>query len=232
MRYFITGTDTGVGKTVLSLCLINYMYNKGLNPYYIKPFQTGCSHSMDKDSDANFVYKHTTELKNTDPINSMIYFYQNPLAPLFAARDENKLSEISLNKIKKIIEDKESIYSNIIIEGAGGILVPVTDKKLIIDYIYDLDCKVIIAARAGLGTINHTLLTIKTLKTKSIEIAGIVLVNNTKTSAKAIKENIEAIECFSNEKVIGIIENIEDFNSIPSNNIDIFNKLFNQIREQ
>lgn len=226
MRYFITGTDTGVGKTVLSLCIMKYLYNKKLEPYYLKPFQTGCSHSKDTDSDAYFVYKHINGLEKTDPVNSMIYCYKNPLAPLYAARDENRLNEISIKKVIEYIEVKEKLHKNIIIEGAGGVLVPVTPEKLIIDYINELNCKVIITGRAGLGTINHTLLTIEALKKRHIEILAVVLIDNEETSNKAISENIEAIESYSDVKVIGVINNIKDFNSLPNSILNIFDSIF------
>lgn len=225
-RYFITGTDTGVGKTVTSLCFMKYLLSKGQNPFYLKPFQTGCNHIKDRDSDPWFIYKHTEELKNSNPEDSVIHLYKRPLAPYFAARYENRLSEISFQSVLKYIEDKESYYSDLVIEGAGGIHVPVTEDKLIVDYLEDLDCKVIITARAGLGTINHTLLTIEALERRNINIAGIVLINkNSEVSQISINENIEAITSFSGNKVLGVIHNIDDYSNIDSINVSFFDKV-------
>lgn len=226
-RYFVTGTDTGVGKTVLSLILMKHLYKKGLNPFYIKPFQTGCSHCKDTDSDAWFVYKNIDELKGKDPGESMLYCYNNPLAPYFAARDEDRVEEISYDKIKEFIEEKEKSSLSIVLEGAGGLFVPVNSKDMIIDYIEKLDIKVLIAARAGLGTINHTLLSIEALKNRGIDIAGSVLIKsgNDSVSDKALNENIEAIENFSNTKVLGLIDYIDDFSQIDNDNYKIFDSI-------
>ena len=89
-RYFVLGTDTGVGKTVLSLLLMRFCYQRGDRPFYIKPLQTGCRSPYDTDSDARFVYEHVEALKGKDPAESVIYCFKNPKAPYFAARDEGK----------------------------------------------------------------------------------------------------------------------------------------------
>jgi dethiobiotin synthetase len=67
---YIVGTDTGIGKSVLSLLLMQYFYAGGDSPFYIKPFQTGCKDPYDTDSDAKFIYTHVTQLKNSDPADS------------------------------------------------------------------------------------------------------------------------------------------------------------------
>lgn len=225
-RYFITGTDTGVGKTVASLCFMKHLYEKGKNPFYLKPFQTGCDYIRDKDSDPWFIYKHIEELKNCNPEDSVIYLYKRPLAPYFAARHENRLDEITLRSVLDYIKCKEKDHSDIVIEGAGGIHVPITKDKLIIDYLEDLDCKVIVVARAGLGTINHTLLTIESLERRKIDIAGIVLIDkNGDVSKISINENIEAITSFTNKRILGVIKKMDNFNNVNHINVSFFDNI-------
>jgi len=101
---FIVGTDTGAGKTVLSLLLMQYFYGKGRSPFYLKPIQTGCENPYDTDSDACFIYHHLKPLGDKDPAESVIYCFRNPKAPYFAARDEGK--EIHIKKILEVAAEK------------------------------------------------------------------------------------------------------------------------------
>ncbi|NTW76304.1 MAG: dethiobiotin synthase [Syntrophaceae bacterium] len=215
LRLFVAGTDTGIGKTVLSLLLMQYFYERGFTPFYIKPAQTGCCNVHDQDSDARFIYEHVKALFGQNPADSMIYCFKNPKAPYFAARDEAQ--EIDFSVITAAVEAKSAAYSPLIIEGSGGIFVPVTEKLMVIDMIQITKAKTIIAARAGLGTINHTLLTLEALRRRSLAAAGIILLAGEKEAAhpEIIRENMEAIEKFSGIKVGGVIGNITDF-SKPS----------------
>ncbi len=210
---FVVGTDTGVGKTVLSLLLMQFFYANGCIPFYIKPIQTGCSDPYDKDSDAKFIYKHVKQLTNKDPADSVVYCFREPKAPYFASRNEGE--HIDVKAIKATLDKKSRIYSPVIMEAAGGLLVPVNENTLMIDLIKMTGTKPIIAARAGLGTINHTLLTIEALHKKDIKPAGIVFIDAEEKPAPQdmISENIEAVESYSGIKVAGVISRIKDFSN-------------------
>ncbi|MCK4619929.1 MAG: dethiobiotin synthase, partial [Desulfobacterales bacterium] len=210
---FVVGTDTGVGKTVLSLLLMQFFYAKGYTPFYIKPIQTGCSDAYDKDSDAMFIYKHVKQLTNKDPADSIIYCFREPKAPYFASRNEGKT--IELRAIQNALDKMSRIQSPVIMEAAGGLLVPVNEETLMIDLIKMTGAKPIIAARAGLGTINHTLLTIEALHKRDIQPAGIVFIDAGEKPAPQdmISENIEAVESYSGIKVAGVIGRIKDFSN-------------------
>ena len=210
---FVVGTDTGVGKTVLSLLLMQFFYANGCIPFYIKPIQTGCSDPYDKDSDARFIYKHVSQLTKKNPADSIVYCFREPKAPYFASSNEGK--NIDLRTIQDALDEKSPIYSPVIIEAAGGLLVPVNENTLMIDLIKMTGAKPIIAARAGLGTINHTLLTIEALHKRDIQPAGIVFIDAEEKPAPQdmISENIEAVESFSNIKVAGVISRIKDFSN-------------------
>jgi len=223
---YIVGTDTGVGKTVLSLLLMQFFYTRGFTPFYLKPAQTGCRNPYDTDSDAKFIYQHVNPLGRKDPADSVIYCFKNPKAPYFAARDEGK--EIDFRIIQETINKKRLLYSPIVIEAAGGLFVPVNEKLLIIDTIRMTKARPIIASRAGLGTINHTLLTIEALKGRGILPAGIVLIDSGETSTPQdmIGENIEAIEKVSGIKVAGVIGKIVDFSNPDRDCFQTIERLF------
>jgi dethiobiotin synthetase len=210
---FVTGTDTGVGKTVVCMLLMQLLHEKGRNPFYIKAVQTGCRDVHDEESDARFIYRHVPALTEKDPSESVIHCFKNPKAPYFAARDEG--ARIDPLSISEIVERRRSSHSPVVLEGAGGLFVPVNEETLMIDMIKMLNAKPIIVARAGLGTINHTLLSIEALRARGLNTAGIVLMDSGEiiTPQEMIRENIEAVERFSGAKVAGVITRIEDFST-------------------
>ena len=212
-RIFITGTDTGVGKTILSLLMLQFFFDRGFTPFYLKPLQTGVNDPYDTEGDAVFVYRNVRQLKDKDPAKSVIYCYKNPKAPYFAARDEAREREIKLKRIIETLEEKCSVFSPVIIEGAGGVLVPMDKDFLMIDLIRLTGARPVIAARAGLGTINHTLLTLEALERRGLQPVGVVLMDSGKepTPQDMVEENMEAIEKYSGVKVAGVIGRITDF---------------------
>lgn len=212
---FIVGTDTGVGKTVLSLLFMQFFFAKGFSPFYVKPLQTGCVNPCDTDSDAQFIYEHLEPLHYKDPADSVVYCFRNPKAPLFAARDENRTIDLAM--IERIVAEKAVIYDPVIVEGAGGLLVPVTGKTSMADVIARTKGTPIIAARAGLGTINHTLLTIEALKARGMSPAGVVFIDagENRTPPEMIEENRSAIVDASGVKVAGVIGRIDNFSHPP-----------------
>jgi dethiobiotin synthetase len=225
-KIFVVGTDTGVGKTVLSLLLMQFFYAKGYAPFYIKPIQTGCIDPYDKNSDARLIYKHVKQLTNKDPADSVVYCFREPKAPYFASRNEGE--HIDVTAIRDTLDKKSRIYSPVIMEAAGGLLVPVNENTLIIDLIKITGAIPIIAARAGLGTINHTLLTIEALHKRNIQPAGILFIDagEKPTPQDMISENIEAVEGFSGIKVAGVIGRIKDFSNPEKQCYQSIGKIF------
>lgn len=214
---YVVGTDTGVGKTVVSLLLMQFFYAKGFTPFYLKPFQTGCRDPYDTDSDARFIYQNVKALNKSDPADSVIYCFKNPKAPCFAARDEGK--HIDLKLIQEVVNKKSLTCNPVIIEAAGGLLVPVNEISMIIDTIKITGARPVIVGRAGLGTINHTLLTIEALDKRGISPVGVILIDagEKRTPQEMIAENVEAISHASGIKVAGVIPKIKDFSSPEEN---------------
>lgn len=180
-RFFVSGTDTGVGKTfVCALMMMN------LEASYWKPIQSG----KDPYADTQFIQQLTGL-----PPSSFFperYALTQPLSPHAAARIDGINIDIDSFALPKLRSDRE----HLIVEGAGGVLVPLNDSQLLVDLIKHLALPVVIVARSTLGTINHTLLTIEALKSRSIPIAGVVM------NGPANPRNKAAIEDYGQVRVL------------------------------
>lgn len=210
----VTGTDTGVGKSVVALLLMQLLFAKGYAPFYMKPFQTGCADPYDTDSDAAFVYGNTTALKKEDPAQSVLHCYPAPKAPYFAARNLGQCVDLDMAGCR--ISQVRRTHAPIVVEAAGGLLVPVTDALLVVDILQTWNCEALLVGRAGLGTINHTLLSIEALRQRGIDPLAVVLTDTIPAADPAlVAENIEAIALFAGVQVGGVIPAIDDFSNVP-----------------
>lgn len=161
---FVTATDTGVGKTYIS-CLIAKELKKYFKVGVFKPFLTGSL------SDAKKLKASSGSALALDVINPI--FLRNPLAPYPASKIEKKKLDFAL--VYRTFESIKNSHEYIIVEGAGGLYVPITKNFFMIDLIKKLKLPVLLVARPGLGTINHTLLSLKALKEKKVRVLAVVL---------------------------------------------------------
>jgi len=185
---FITGTDTGVGKTLLSSLLL-----ANLNCKYWKPIQTGACEGTDRETVMKWA-----EIRAEDTFREA-YIFDPPVSPHLAARQQG--ITIHLEEIRR-----PATTDSIVIEGAGGVLVPINDGASMLDLMRQLAAPVVVAARTALGTINHTLLTVLAIRQAKLALRGVVMIG---------KENIEnglAIERYGNVPVIGSIPWLETIN--------------------
>lgn len=150
--FFVTGTDTEVGKTLVSLGLCLHF-----KAFYWKPIQTG------RPSDSDFIKKFLDK-KQVYPSS---YELQDPLSPNQAGENEN----IKID-LKKISVPKSPF---LIAEGIGGVHVPLNNKNNVMDLIKLINLPCIVVARSGLGTLNHSLLTLEALKNRNLKVAGVIL---------------------------------------------------------
>jgi dethiobiotin synthetase len=170
--FFVTGTDTGVGKTLVTAQIGKAIQNENVSLGVMKPIESGVSDSLVATtlSDAGLL---KTVLEISDSMEDISpYRYQTPVAPLLASRLENK----PINP-KVIIEAYQKLthkYDVILAEGAGGLLVPIKKDYLMADLAKDLALPLIIVARFHLGTINQTALTIEAARARGLDIEGIV----------------------------------------------------------
>jgi dethiobiotin synthetase len=170
---FITGTDTGVGKTMVTAGLAMLLRSRHKPVGVMKPIQTGCRMVDGKlfPEDAANLQEAS---KTNDPLDLVApYRFNSPLAPFVAGRIERK--KITFSKILRAYRQLKQRRTFMLVEGIGGILVPITKKARVLDLIQLLDLPLLIVARSGLGTLNHTLLTAHRAKEAGITIAGIVL---------------------------------------------------------
>ena len=178
MKLFITGISTDVGKTIASAIIV-----EALEADYWKPIQAG---DLDN-SDTHKVKEYVSNTKSKFHPNS--YALNTPASPHFAAEVDGIIIELD-----RMTEPKTQ--NHLVVEGAGGIFVPINDKDCVIDLIQK-DYKVIVVSRHYLGSINHTLLTIEALKNRKIAIAGIIFSGDKNESSEAFaKQYIQEAASF------------------------------------
>ncbi len=188
---FITGTDTGVGKTIVSAVLIRAFQRRGKKLGVMKPVETGCVD--DKGSlipaDATFLKKIS---RADDPLDTVTPVrLPLPLAPMVAAELEG--TEVDLNAILEAFRTLLTKYEFLVVEGVGGLLVPLTSAGtrwpayFVSNLIRDMGLPVLIVARSTLGTINHTLLTIHHALREGLTVAG-VIINHHEPPANTLAE--------------------------------------------
>ena len=167
----ITGTDTGVGKTVVAAALARWLLLQGQDVGVMKPVETGWSAGPPSHSDAARL-KFASQ--SPDPLATICpYRLSAPLSPYDAARRSD--TDISIPQLVSRVRSLQRRHGLMLVEGAGGVLVPLTRKALMIDLIGALKLPVILVGRVGLGGINHALLTLESLRARQISVKALVL---------------------------------------------------------
>lgn len=201
---FITGTDTGVGKTHVGAGIASALRKLGVDVGVMKPVETGCRRRGGEliPADAVALMKAAGSRDPLDLINP--YRFPKPLAPPVAARLEGK--KIERKRVLAAYRTLKQRHDFMLVEGAGGIMVPLSDEYLYLDLARDLKLPVLIVARPSLGTINHTLLTVMALRSAKVTIAGIVINHSEKRrSGLAERTSPGVIEEISGVKISGIV---------------------------
>lgn len=188
--YFVTGTDTNVGKTVLSALLV-----AALDAVYWKPVQTGAVEGTDRES----VRRWTEASEDTLPREQ--FRFDPPVSPHLAAREARVTITLGAFELPAAPSDRKWI-----IEGAGGVMVPLNERELMRDLIRRIGFPAIVASRTTLGTINHTLLTLAALREARIPICGVALIGDENI------ENRRAIEHYGHARIVGHIPILKQIN--------------------
>lgn len=170
---FVTGTDTEVGKTLVAGAIARSLRGIGTRVAVFKPVASGCRHSREGlvSSDAEFLAAcadSTAPLAEIAPVR-----YASPLAPNAAAQREGRA--VDLGAVFEAYRRLAGQADLVIVEGIGGLLCPLTDEFWCIHLARMMDLAVVIVARAGLGTINHTLLTLHAARSANLRVAGVVI---------------------------------------------------------
>lgn len=193
-KFIITGTDTEIGKTTFSAALLQAMNKAGHATSYWKPVQSGLDGMVD-----------TRTVQKLSGLGDEIfleeaYVLSEPLSPHKSAEIDGV--EIDLDRLN--LPETEG---GLLVEGAGGLMVPLTRKALLVNQFKRWDLPVILCARAGLGTINHTLLSLEALWSRKIPVHGLVFIG------EGNPDNIATIAQLSGEKVLGWLPQLEEVNA-------------------
>jgi dethiobiotin synthetase len=210
--FFITGTDTGVGKTVITVAVIKAIRLLGLSACGMKPIETGCIKEGDVlvPSDGMFIktIAHMDEkVKQISPC-----CFESPLAPLPASEIEG--IPVNLEEIKKSFLKLSKDYEAVVVEGLGGLLVPIERDYFVIDLARNFGLPVIVVSRPGLGTLNHTMLTVKYAIKEGLNVAG-TIINYTQPPEDTLAEdtNPEIMKQISPIPIIGVFPYLRDLES-------------------
>jgi len=169
---FVTGTDTGVGKTVVAAVLARLLRNNGINVGVMKPVTSGCREVDGRlvSGDAGLLCRAAGSAYSDDVAP---YCLREALAPAEAAVTEGL--RIDFPHIRAAYERLSASYEYVIVEGAGGLMVPLAGGMLIADLVRELELPLLVVARPGLGTINHTVLTCFAAKQLGLQVAGVII---------------------------------------------------------
>ncbi|GIW46567.1 MAG: ATP-dependent dethiobiotin synthetase BioD [Deltaproteobacteria bacterium] len=201
---FITGTDTGVGKTVVSAALAWTLKSAGIRVAVMKPIQTGTA-SIDF-TDIEFVQKVLGSGYALDRVCP--YRFSLPLAPLVAASLVGE--RIDINRISSAFYELSKSFDTVIVEGAGGLVVPITEDYFMSDLAFDLNLPVVVVTRPSLGTLNHTFLTVEFARSRGLDVLGVVISNFPADPGLAERTNPELILKMTGKEILGVLPHDPD----------------------
>ncbi len=223
---FVVGTDTGVGKTVVAAGLALAMRERGIRVGVMKPVATGCNGVTQRLISNDAVFLFEAAQNEYAPLTSPIRF-RNPVAPSVAEIYEQP--KIKIQVILDAYERLSKIYDYVIVEGIGGLMVPIQKRYYVANLVRDLDLPILIVAPIGLGAINHTLLTVDSAMIRGLFIKGVIF-------NRAPLVNFSLAE-LTNPKVIHELTGLPILGSLPEmDDLDVehcrFGKLVDMFRDR
>ena len=214
---FITGVDTDIGKTFVSIGLCLSANKKGLKVGYFKPFQSGAYEKNDK-----LIAPDLDELQKFCKVPSKYsYLFKGEVSPHLASILDN--IEPDIEKVKKDFIDFSKDKDLVIVEGAGGLYCPAVKGMLFSDIIKELNQEIIIVSTPSLGRINHTLMTIECAKLNNIKIKGLIINKMPKDKTLSEQNFIKELKMYTDIEILGIIPEIK--NQTTQNIINEFQKI-------
>ncbi len=197
---FITGTDTNAGKTFITAGILKEFVNDGINAVPAKPVQTGCVNDIADDLEFSL---NTSGLSFSEETKSKLcpLRFAPACSPHLAAEMAN--CSINLSDIVTSLKDLQFHFECVIAEGAGGILVPIGKSKTMLDLMIELGWPVVLVSPDKLGTINHTLLSLTTLRAAGLDIAGVIINHTSPPSSLITASNTKAIREYGKVNILG-----------------------------
>jgi dethiobiotin synthetase len=221
---FIIGTDTGVGKTVVSAGLMHLFLLKRYNACYFKPVSCGILDVENNPGPTDVLFVKAASGLKEEQRSINPFSFKAPVSPHLASRMEGRAIDVEV--IKERLHDLKSRYDFIVAEGCGGLAVPLRDDGyLLSNLIVDLGFDCVLVARTGLGTINHTLLTVNYAQGSGIRIQGIIMNGYTQSSLE--DDNCETLQRLTGLRVLGIVPALQgaDVDKLMIGNLrDVFEK--------
>ena len=220
--YFITGTDTDVGKTYVAAGLVAAIQKNGINVGIMKPFAAGTQEKIGYKSKDVQILAEAAHVKDDENLVNP-YFFPIPASPYTVTQNLGIQVDVSIaiNCFKKL----KTIHDVLFVEGMGGVMTPILDDYFITNLIKDMNLETIVVCSSRIGTVNHTIMTCKICQNFGIKIRGIII-NNLDKQGYPINELKRDLESLTGIPVIGSIPFIQDFtidkiSEIVSKEIDI-----------
>jgi len=206
--FFITGTDTGVGKTVVTGALAGALRRRGVDCGIMKPIQTGATRKPDGSwfaPDAEYLRLVSGV---GDPLNLICpQIFEAATAPSVAAAAEDLCVDIPA--LHAAFHKLASQHDILLVEGAGGLAVPIHNRYVMADLAHDLELPAIIVARPNLGTINHTVMTVEYARSKGVTVHGIIISGYPAAPSLAERTAVAEIERLTDIAVLGVLPLID-----------------------
>ena len=201
---FVTGTDTGVGKTFVTCGLARLLSNRGLRVGVMKPVETGCGRRGD-DLVPSDAWQLVTAARSHQDLSSVCpYRFEAPLAPDVAARQAGRPIDTAV--IHHRFRAVTASHDIVLAEGAGGLLVPIWERYTMADLANDLGLPLLVVAASRLGAVSHTLLTLEHARCRGLPVAAYVLNQLTREIDNAMSTNADLLERSTDVPCAGVIE--------------------------
>jgi dethiobiotin synthetase len=184
---FFTGTDTGVGKTVVTAAVARALLLQGRSPRVCKPVATGTS-GISEDTRQLAAAVHATPEQLTSITR---WTFSEPAAPPVAARAAG--IRLGLEDVVDAVREAGHEAEILLVEGIGGLLCPLTEKETVADLVRELALPLVVVARRSLGTLNHTLLTVEAALARGLRTVGVVISETTPPASLADETNVEEL---------------------------------------
>jgi dethiobiotin synthetase len=212
---FVTGTDTGVGKTVVGCAIAEALRRRHVAIGVMKPIETGVGPQGPLDA-----ISLAEAAGVADPLDLVCpQRFALPAAPSVAADHEGRT--VDLAAIREAHAELARRHSYLLIEGAGGLLVPITAGFSMIDLAAEFGAPLVVVTRASLGTINHTLLTLEAIERRGLRLAGVVISHGPRAISSTDRANLGALRAELGDRLAGEIEPLPPESSVPRGAIDL-----------
>ena len=206
--YFVTGTDTGVGKTVITAAIASILRKRGIDVGVMKPIATGISKKgRFKSEDVEIL--HNATLTNDDEKKINPVFLPLPVSPYDASKSLGV--KIDMEMVLEMYRYLSKSHQMILVEGIGGIMTPITRDFFVADMIKQMNLETIVVTRSTLGTINHTVMTTELCKKYQIPVKGLIINNFDEKGGPAERNAPSTLHEVTGLPILGIIPFVKDY---------------------